>query len=159
MEQADGEGARQAEVDLFAVAWTDWVRTIHDACLGEAEWPEKVGAGLYAAIEFLVREPKMARALLDRPDRSRFRESYGGLVQMMSELLAETISIEPRLGADAPAAAVAGVGLMVGDRLRTGQACNLQDLRPEMHLMILLPFLGFDEAKFYVEEFSRRGLP
>lgn len=160
MEQANGrQGWSHADVDLFAVAWASWVEAIHDACLAEADWPEKVGAGLYAAIGFLVREPKLAQALLDQPGSSRFGESYRQLVQKMSELLAQTVSIEPRLGADAPAAAVAGVGLVVGDRLRMGQPQHLWDLCPEMHLMVLLPFLGFEEAKSCVEEFSARKIP
>jgi hypothetical protein len=158
VEQADGrQGVPAADVDLFAVALTGWIEAVRVACGTEVEWPEKVGAGVYAAIEFLLEEPQMARTLLDQPDSSRLGEPYRQVVESMSELLDETVPVAPRPDAGAPAAAVAGIGLVVGDRLRAGQSQHLSDLCPEMHLMVLLPYLGFEEAKTSVEKFRVRG--
>jgi hypothetical protein len=38
------------------------------------------------------------------------------------------------------------VGL-VGDHLRIGRQDRLEELRPELVLLTLLPYLGFDEAR------------
>jgi hypothetical protein len=145
---------QRADVDLFSLALARWVKAIRGACGAEAEWPIRVGAGLYAAIQFLVDEPQIASTLLDPPGSSRFGEPYRSVVQTISELLTETVPIEPILGPGAPAAAIAGIGLVVGDRLRLGQGHRLTLCCPEMHLMILLPFLGFEEARQYVDEFK-----
>lgn len=159
MEQANGrQKSPRADVDLFAIALAGWVKAVRDACGGEAEWPERVGAGLYAAIGFLLEEPQLAGALLGRPDSSRFGEAYRQAVKEMSRLLVETVPVGPKPGPSAPAAAIAGIGLVVGDHLRADQAHRLWELCPEMHLMVLLPFLGFDEAKHCVDEFKQPEL-
>ena len=155
MKQADGRQLMQpADVDLFTIASAEWLKIIRGACGAEADWPSRVGAGLYAAIDFLVDEPQTAIILLDPPGSSRFGEPYRSLVNTVSELLAEAVPIEPVLGPGAPAAAIAGIGLVVGDRLRLGQGHRLTACCPEMHLMVLLPFLGFEEARRCVDEFT-----
>jgi hypothetical protein len=159
VEQANSrQRSPRADVDLFAAALTGWVKAVCDACSGEAEWPERVGAGLYAAIGFLVEEPQLAGELLGIPDSSPFGEPYRRAVREISELLAETAPVKPKTGPSAPAAAIAGIGLVVGNHLRAGQAHRLRDLCPEMHLMVLLPFLGFDDAKHCVDEFKEPEL-
>ncbi|HET8567333.1 MAG TPA: hypothetical protein VFL77_12775 [Solirubrobacterales bacterium] len=157
MEQGRGGGLRpRADGDPFAEALAGLITSIRGACEDANEWPERVGAGLYAGIDFLVQEKEMARVLLDDPDNSRFGEPFRQLVQNMSELLEEDAPVRARPGPGTPAAAIAGVGLVVGDHVRVGRADRLPELCPEMHLMILLPFLSFEEARGWAETYKRK---
>ncbi|HET9152952.1 MAG TPA: hypothetical protein VFN85_02410 [Solirubrobacterales bacterium] len=158
MEQAnDGHELSRADADHFAVALAEWMKRTRDACSNAATWPERVGAGLYAAIAFLVEEPQMATSLLDFPTQSRLGERYRRVVRESLELLEEAVPVPARAGPGGPSAAIAGIALVAGDRLRAGQAHQLAALLPEMHLMVLLQFLGFEEAKLHAEEFRSQA--
>jgi hypothetical protein len=143
-----------AEGDLFAVACEELIARMRAACDEGGEWPERVGAGLYAALGFLADDRPMARALLDSRSSSRFGEPFRYLVQTISQLLDEGAPGEARPGPGTSTAVVAGAGLVVGDCVRLGRFDRLSGLCPSLHLMILLPFLGFEEAKFRAQAFD-----
>lgn len=156
MEYGDGWRRQpKTDGDLFAVALSALIERIRAACDEESEWPERVGAGLYAAIEYLSEEEQMARALLADPSSSRFGEPFREWVGAMAQLLDEVVPVEAKPGPQTPAAALAGAGLLVGDCVRFGRLNRLPALCQELHLMILLPFLGFDESKIWAQSARR----
>ena len=60
--------------------------------------------------------------------------------------------IESRLPGSTDEALVAGVVGLVGDHLRIGRIDRLEELRPELVLLTLLPYLGFAEAQRWANE-------
>jgi hypothetical protein len=144
-----GGGGRSESVsgDLFATALRGLVRRVEGVCGAGHDWPATVGLGLYAGLDYLTQEPRMASVLVVGPATSRFGEPFRHLVSRMSELLEETVPVQAKPTPDAPAAVIAGVALLVGDCLRAARPDRLLLLRPELHLLILLPFLRLDEAK------------
>lgn len=153
--QLDGSG----EGDAPSPALTALVGRIAGSCREAEEWPIKVGAGVYAAVDYLSEEPARARALFAIPDSAAFGAPFRGVVESMSELLEAAVPLQARPAPHLPAAALAGVGLLVEGHVRAGRCDRLPALRPELHLMILLPFLDFDEAKGWVERSLRGGVP
>ncbi len=55
--------------------------------------------------------------------------------------------VERRLPASTDEALVAGIVGLVGDHVRIGRFERLAELRPELVLLVLLPYLGFAEAQ------------
>jgi hypothetical protein len=51
------------------------------------------------------------------------------------------------LPASTDEALVAGIVGLVGDHVRIGRVERLAELRPELVLLVLLPYLGFAEAQ------------
>lgn len=118
-----------------------------DACGGEGEWPARVAAAVYAGVDYAIAHPEVVDAV-----RSEGSPGPGGLDRY------ETVigRLAGFLGASAPDRKVGGstdetlvaaiVGL-VGDHLRLGRLERLEELRPELVLLTLLPYLGFAEAR------------
>lgn len=148
-----------AEGDPYAIALAELIVRMRSACAETREWPERVGAALYAAVDFFAEERRMALALLDDPSASRFGKPFRNLVHALSQLLEEVVPVAARPGPNSPAAAIAGAGLVVGDCVRWGRLDRLPALCPELHLMILLPYLGFEEAKLWAEDFPIANFP
>lgn len=157
MEQTDGRQERLwNEGGLFAVALSRLVGRVRGSCDGGSEWPDSVGEGLREALGFLVEERELAEALFNVPGRGSFGEPYFQLIREMSGLLEEAVPVEAKPGPGTPETAIAGIGVVVGNHVRTGRTDQLADLCPEMHLVVLLPFLCFEDARSSVEAFAGR---
>lgn len=151
MEQAGGwERGLEGDGDVSSVALSGLIGRITDSCKSPDEWPTKIGAGVYAAIDYCVEEPALARALLAAPGSSSFAEPFLGLTRRVTQLLEEVVPLRARPRSDTPAGVIAGVGLLVGEHVRAGRWERLLAMRPELHLLILLPFLDFEGAKDWV---------
>ena len=59
---------------------------------------------------------------------------------------------DTRLPASTDEALVAGIVGLVGDHLRVGRLDRLAELRPELVLLTLLPYLGFTEAQRWANQ-------
>ena len=151
MEPTQGSQWSSSDSGLFSFALAELVREIRTACAAAEEWPAKVGAGLYAGLDYFAEQPAMGQALLDDAVNSSFASPFRQLVRSMEQLLDETVPLRARPGPAAPAALIAGIGLIVGDYIRLGRPELLSALRAELHLLILLPFLGFGEAKLWAD--------
>ena len=60
-----------------------------------------------------------------------------------------------RLPGSTDEALVAGIVGLVGDHIRLDRLDRLADLRPELVLLTLLPYLGFAEAQRWANEMAR----
>jgi hypothetical protein len=151
VEQAESwERGLDGDGDASSLAWAGLMDRIADACESLDEWPTQVGAGVYAAIDYFVEEPLSARALMAVPGSSSFGEPFLCLIRRVTQLLGEAVPLQARPRSDTPAGVIAGVGLLVGEHVRTGRGERLLAMRPELHLLLLLPFLDFERAKEWV---------
>lgn len=121
---------------------------ILDACARLEEWPAQVAAGVYAGIDFVVSNPEAARELtaLAVPP-SEFKSRYESLIGRLAGFLRLRAPHDKRLPGSTDEAVVAGVVGLVGDHLRIGRLDRLAELRPDLVLLTLLPYLGFAEAQ------------
>jgi hypothetical protein len=140
--------------ERFSVALARLVESIEGACGRRLDaWPDTVGIGVYAGIDYIIEAPGPARLLFGVSSESPFGMPFRRLVRRLSGLLEEAVPFEARPSPETAAAAVSGVGLLVGNQVRVGQADRLASLGPELHLLVLLPYLGFAEAKHHVGSF------
>ena len=121
---------------------------ILDACGSAEEWPAQIAAGVYAGVDFVVMNPVAARSLSSgATSGSDYKRRYDSLVGRLSGFLRVRAPHDRRLPVSTDEAMVAGVVGLVGDHIRIGRLERLNELRPELVLLTLLPYLGFSEAQ------------
>lgn len=119
-----------------------------EACAHEEEWPAAVAAAVYAAIDFATAHPEIVQALaLDSAPAVDGLWQYEALIARLVGYLRVKAPVSQRLPGSTDEALVAAVVGLVGDHLRVGRLDRLTELRPDLVLLTLLPYLGFDEAQ------------
>jgi hypothetical protein len=126
-----------------------------EACGTHADWPARVAAGIYAALDFAAANPEAARALAVEARTEVAGAEYLRMVERFSEVFATEVPPERRLAGAMDQALINAIAMVVGDRLRTGSTDRLSELGPELVHLALLPYLGFDEAKRWAETTER----
>lgn len=130
-----------------AVAVDELETEILRACSRESEWPARVAAGVYAGVDFAIARPALASELpIERADRGGV-SAYDRLVGRLAGFIRAGAPHGAELPATTDEALVAGIVGLVGDHLRVDRAERLAELRPELVLLSLLPYLGFEEAQ------------
>jgi len=118
------------------------------ACAREEEWPAQVAAGINAGIDYAIAHPEVAETLaFDHAPASGSLRRYQSVVGRLTGFLRASAPADPRLPGATDEALVAGLVGLVGDHLRVGRTDRLEELRPELVLLTLLPYLGFAEAQ------------
>lgn len=118
------------------------------ACSGEVEWPAQVAAGIYAGIDFAIAHPEVVKVFSsDLEDRAGNLARYVLIIDRFTGLLQARAPVMERLPGSTDTALVGGVIGLVGDHLRLGRTDRLAELRSDLVLLVLLPYLGFDDAK------------
>ena len=118
------------------------------ACAVEGDWPAQVAAAIYAGVDFAIANPAIVQALvLDPGTEIEAASPYERLVSGLADLLRAKAPTEGRLPVSTDEALVAGIVGLVGDHVRLGRVDRLVELRPELVLLTLLPYLGFAEAR------------
>jgi hypothetical protein len=131
--------------------------SVTTACERHAEWPEKVAAGIYAGVDFAIDNPAVIDAVTTSGGTgSAWTSGYEGTVQRLAKLISEQAPAGSRLPGSTDEALVAGIIGLVGDHVRVGRTKALADLRPDLVLLALLPYLGFDEARRRANELPPR---
>ena len=140
----------------FPLALANLEAAVLDACAGEEQWPARVAAGIYAGIDFAIAHPEVVDALgMDAAQGSDTLRRYESVVGRLAGFLRVRAPVETRLPGATDEALVAGMIGLVGDHLRLGRTDRLEELRPELVLLTLLPYLGFDEAKKWANQIAR----
>lgn len=117
---------------------------ILDACAGEVEWPARIAAGIYAGVDFAIARPQMVEIVSLDADPVR---GYEVMIGRFAGFLRVRAPIERRLPGTPDETLVAGIVGMVGDHIRLGRTDRLTELRADLVLLTLLPYLGFAEAQ------------
>jgi hypothetical protein len=135
---------------LFALAGLE--TAVLDACALQSEWPEQIAAGVYAGVDFAIANPAAARALtLDGALETDCIRQYERVIGRLVGFIQIKAPVGTRLPASTDEALVGGIVGLVGDHIRTGRLERLAELRPELVLLTLLPYLGFSEAKRWTD--------
>lgn len=136
----------------FPLALANLEAAVLDACAKEDEWPAQIAAGIYAGVDYAVAHPEISETLAsDEAPISDTLGRYESVIARLAGLLRAKAPIEERLPGATDEALVAGMVGLVGDHLRIGRLDRLEELRPELVLLTLLPYLGFAEAKRWAE--------
>ncbi len=150
-----GSGARQPDDFAFAFdsAFAALQVRIESACAGEAEWPERVAAGIRAAFEWAAAEPAAAQLLTNAAlaGGSAGFERSERMIAYVAELLApgrEQASHGERLPEITERAMASGVAMLVAQRLSLGQETELPAIAGEAVQFVLTPYLGSAKARW-----------
>ena len=136
----------------FPLALANLETVVLDACAGEEEWPAQVAAGIYAGVDFAIANPEVAETLAsDDAAATDTLRRYESVIGRLAGFLRVKAPADERLPGATDEALVAGIVGLVGDHLRIGRLDRLEELRPELVLLTLLPYLGFDDAKRWAD--------
>lgn len=130
----------------LAVVLDELESAILRACGGESEWPAQVAAGVNAGVDFAIARPAIADEFAPRRIEERLSD-YDRLIGRLAGFLRARAPQGSGMPPASDEALVAGVVGLVGDHLRIDRADRLAELRPEFVLLVLLPHLGFEEAR------------
>ncbi|HET7417551.1 MAG TPA: hypothetical protein VFJ61_08010 [Solirubrobacterales bacterium] len=133
----------------FPAALAQFETALLGACSQEEEWPAQIAAGIYAGVDYAIAHPEVVETLaLD----GSMGMPYETLIGHLAGLLRMRAPADSRLPGATDEALVAGVVGLVGDHLRIGRLDRLRELRPELVLLTLLPYLGFAEAQRWANQ-------
>jgi hypothetical protein len=140
----------------FPLALANLEAAVLDACSGEDEWPAQVAAGIFAGVDYAIAHPEVAETLASEDATgSDVLRRYESVIGRLAGFLRVKAPADERLPGATDEALVAGVVGLVGDHLRIGRLDRLEELRPELVLLTLLPYLGFAEAKRWADEAAK----
>lgn len=127
-----------------------------DACAKEREWPAQVSAGICAGVDYAIAHPEVVETLVsdDSPGAETLRR-YEQLVGRLAGFLQAKAPMGHRLPVSTDEALVAGMVGLVGDHLRIDRHERLAELRADLVLLTLLPYLGFAEAQNWANQVDR----
>ena len=126
---------------------------VFGACARNREWPAQIAAAIYAGVDFAIAHPDLVEGLsADRVPGGESLRRYDLVITRMAQFLREKAPADRRLPGSTDEALVGGVVGLVGDHLRIGKVERLTELRPDLVLLTLLPYLGFDEARRWANE-------
>lgn len=124
--------------------------TLVEACAGPAEWPAQIAAGVYAGVDYVIANPALMEVELLAPsDGIAF---YERVIGRFAELIRLRAPVQKRLPGSTDEALVASIVGLVGDHVRVGRLDRLAELRPELVLLTLLPYLGFADAQRWANQ-------
>jgi hypothetical protein len=132
----------------YPIALAHLEAAVLDACAREDEWPARVAAGIYAGVDYAIAHPEVADTLASvaAPGTDILRR-YETVIGRFTGFLRVEAPLAERLPGSTDEALVAGVVGLVGDHLRLRRLDRLAELRPDLVLLTLLPYLGFAEAR------------
>jgi len=148
-EQFDNK--QQAVLAAHDVVFERYLAALLRACNSEQEWPLKIKASIATTIAFATAEPEQAQLLA--LDSLAGDAEVARRVLASSDHLASLLSAgrqyNPR-GADLPdlteKALVGAVSALIAGRLMNGEAEVLPELEPQIVELILIPYVGPEEA-------------
>jgi hypothetical protein len=135
-----GRGGSDADAAL-----TRLEATVLTACAKSGEWPAQIAAGLYAGVGFAMENPALVEVVL--VDDSGQPGAYERLLERLVEMIRLKAPAAKRLPGSTDEALVASILGLVGDHVRIGRLDRLAELRADLVLLTLLPYLGFADAQ------------
>jgi hypothetical protein len=133
----------------FPIAVAELEAVILDACASEKEWPAQIAAGIYAGVDFAIARPQVLEAV--SPGSESLRD-YENVIGRFAGYIQVRAPVETRLPGTADEALVAGIVGVVGDHIRLGRIERLTELRADLVLLTLLPYMGFTEAQKWANQ-------
>jgi hypothetical protein len=141
---------------LLPAAFDGLESAVLDACAEAGEWPAQVGAAIYAGVDFAVENPAIARILtIEIEAESGAMSHYERVIRRLAGFIRAKAPVNSRMPVSTDEALVAGIVGLVGDHIRLGRTTRLLELRPELVLLALLPYLGFPEAQRWANSMAQ----
>jgi hypothetical protein len=149
---ADSLADSTREQRLLALAGFE--QAVLDACLAESgEWPAQIAAGLYAGVDFAIANPLVAHTLtFDGAVEGDSVRQYERLIGRLAGFIQIKAPVGTRPPGSTDEVLVAGIVGLVGDHIRIGRIERLAELRSELVMLTLLPYLGMEEARRWSRE-------
>jgi hypothetical protein len=137
----------------YPLALANLEAAVLEACATEDDWPGQVAAGIYAGVDYAIAHPELAETLASdaAPGADSLRR-YETVIGRLAGFLRVRAPVSQRLPGSTDEALVAGMVGLVGDHLRLGRLDRLAELRPDLVLLMLLPYLGFAEAQRWAND-------
>jgi hypothetical protein len=130
-----------------------------DACREEEAWPAQVAAAIYAGVDYAILHPEALGALaMEARAGADPLHPYENAIDRLTGFLRAKAPAD-RVPGSTDEALVAGIVGLVGDHLRIGRLDRLLELRPELVLLTLLPYLGFAEAQRWANRGTEKADP
>jgi hypothetical protein len=143
----DWTGSKSEEGGGSARELAELRATLIEACRVRGEWPDKIAAGVYAALDFAAADPERALSLLARDvEGDGEARAYAQTVDCVNRLLAGIVPVAAS-PAGGSAGSVQGIAIIVSDHLRAGRIDGLGQIGPALVQFALQPYLGYAEAK------------
>ena len=136
----------------FPLALANLEEAVLSACAREDQWPASISAGICAGVDYAITHPEVAEILAYGPADSEKLRRYESVIGRLAGFLRAKAPTDNRLPGSTDEALVAGMVGLVGDHLRIGRQDRLEELRPELVLLTLLPYMGFSEAKSWADK-------
>jgi hypothetical protein len=137
----------------FSASFAEFQRVVHDACRRHVKWEAKVVAGIDATLEFAAASPAKATALTVNARRPAFGERNPEQVVLAHfvGLLDEVTPAERPLPVSTDESIVESIAAVVRGHLLAGTEDQLPEVAPDLIYLALLPYLGLEGTKFWVE--------
>jgi AcrR family transcriptional regulator len=145
------DNKQQAVLAAHDVVFERYLGALLRSCNSQEEWPLKIKAAIATTFAFAMEEPEQAQLLA--------LDALAGDAEVTSRVLASTDHLASLLsagrqynprGAELPGltekALVGAVSAIVAGRLMNGEVEALPELEPQIVELILIPYLGPDEA-------------
>jgi hypothetical protein len=140
----------------FPLALANLEAAVLEACASEEEWPAQIAAGICAGVDYAIAHPEVGEDLAsDARNGADPRQRYESVIGRLSGFLRVKAPHSERLPGVTDETLVAGMVGLVGDHLRIGRVDRLEELRPELVLLTLLPYLGFAEAQKWANQVAK----
>lgn len=146
----------ESREQALIAAYDSFVERLWDeaagACAGTAPWPTRVRAAIGAVLGSLAEASAIARAFLVEATASSIAgaERQVAAMDRFAALLREGRGVYPQAGALPEAterALVGGIGSLVSGCLLAEDPQALPRLEPELVELVLIPYLGVEEAR------------
>ncbi|HEV7786624.1 MAG TPA: TetR/AcrR family transcriptional regulator [Thermoanaerobaculia bacterium] len=131
-------------------------REAESSCVAETGWPEGVRAALGSILGRMIETETLTRALMVEAPGQSFaaRQRQTGTLDRLAAMLAGGRRLYPRAAELPPLAErvlIGGVASVIAERLLGEDAATLRGLVQELLWLLLMPYLGIQEARRFVE--------
>ncbi len=159
---ANFESKEQCFLAAFEVVVGHLRELVAEAIEGIGDWPQRAIAATRAVLGFLASEPDLARLCLVESRgagpavAARFNQAVGEMAPLLKLGRAERQGERP-LPASTEDSTIGSLVSLAYRKAAAGEAAQLEDLLPDCAELILLPYLGPDEAARQVAKASSQS--
>jgi hypothetical protein len=131
---------------------------VSGACSEQGDSRAGIAAGVYAGVDFAIAHPEIIESLHpDLEGGKRNMTRYESGIARFTGLLRSHAPMDDQRPGTTDMALVGGVVGLIGDHLRLGRTDRLEELRPDLVLFVLLPYIGFAEAKKWADQVDSKN--
>jgi AcrR family transcriptional regulator len=146
------ENKRDCVLSAHRAAFDRFSGSVISLCREKGVWPARLAAAVVLAVDYAAGSPEEARLLL--PEAMGADPVLARQARVSADFLVDILRAGRRYSqaaADLPElterALIGAATSVIGDRLVSGRADSLPELKPQLVELMLLPFVGPEEAR------------